>query len=250
MKKLFFLLLLAWATTESAWAQDMSKPYFIELMTGERIYARRIQFKSPLFKQNYFLLDDSLQYTPERVRYYQNQDGFFARLNTTGRRYSDFAQRETSGKISTYFTYRTDYSGYAPGVGVGMGGVGVGMGGGYGYGYPTQRRVYYFSKENGPLEPLSYKNLRVALSDNPGSMESLQKYKTGQNIQLGMYVVGGGLLVAGALQQFKSGSDGSSRISPLFYVGLGVTLLPQVIRLVKKDQLSEAIELYNYTPVN
>jgi hypothetical protein len=31
---------------------------------------------------------------------------------------------------------------------------------------------------------------------------------------------------------------------------LGVTLLPQVIRLVKKDQLSEAIELYNYTPVN
>jgi hypothetical protein len=247
MKKLFFLLLLAWATTESAWAQDMSKPYFIELMTGERIYARRIQFKSPLFKQNYFLLDDSLQYTPERVRYYQTQDGFFARLNATGRRHSDFAQRETSGKISTYFTYRTDYSGYAPGVGVGMGGIGVG---GYGYGYPTQRRVYYFSKENGPLEPLSYKNLRVALSDNPGSMESLQKYKTGQNIQLGMYIVGGGLLVAGALQQFKSSPDGSSRISPLFYVGLGVTLLPQVIRLVKKDQLSEAIELYNYTPVN
>ncbi|GAA4309990.1 hypothetical protein GCM10023183_27530 [Nibribacter koreensis] len=247
MKKLFLLILLTWSITESVWAQDVSQPYFIELMTGERIYARRIQFKSPLFKQNYFLLDDSLQYAPERVRYYQTQDGFFARLNANGRRHSDFAQRETSGKITTYFTYRTDYSGYAPGVGVGMGGIGVG---GYGYGYPTQRRVYYFAKENGPLEPLSYKNLRVALSDNPGSMESLQKYKRGQNIQLGMYVAGGGLMLAGIQQQFRSGPEGGNKISPLFFVGLGVTLLPQVIRLVRKDQLSEAIDLYNYTPVN
>ncbi|QHL88016.1 hypothetical protein GU926_11480 [Nibribacter ruber] len=246
MKKLFFLILVAWAATQTARAQDMGQRYFIELMTGERIYAHKIQFKSPLFKQNYFLLDDSLQYTPDRVRYFQNQEGYFARLNTTGRRFGDFAQRESAGKISTYFVYRTDYN-YSPGVGVGMGGVGMG---GYGYGYPTQRRVYYFSKENGPLEPLSYKNLRVALSDNPGSMESLQKYKRGQNIQLGMYIAGGGLMLAGLQQQFRSTPEGGSKISPLFFVGLGVSLLPQVIRLVKKDQLSEAIELYNYTPVN
>ncbi|WP_066830409.1 hypothetical protein [Rufibacter ruber] len=245
IKKLYFLFFFCWAVAEGAAAQQTSsgQPYFIELHTGERVYARRLQYKSPVFKQNYFLLDDSLRYAPETVKYFQSPDGFFARLNA-GRRYSDFAQREQPGRVSTYFVYRTDYSSYSPGIGVGMGGMGMG---GYGYGYPTQRRVYYFSKDNGPLEPLTYKNLRVALSDNPGSIETLQQYKRGQNIRTGMYVVGAGLIIAGLQQQFNSGRN--SGYSPLLFVGLGVSLLPQIIKLVKKDQLAHAIELYNYTPV-
>ncbi|WP_207433466.1 hypothetical protein [Sabulibacter ruber] len=253
MKKLYFLVFFCWAAVECAWSQGVStgQPYFIELHNGQRVYASKLQFKSPVFKQNFFLLDDSLKYAPDAVKVFQSQEGYFARVNA-GRRFSDFAQRESVGRVSTYFVYRTDYNSYAPGIGIGMGGYGgygYGMGGygGYGYGYPTQRRVYYFSKDNGPLEPLTYKNLRAALSDNPGSVESLQNYKRGQNIQTGMYIAGAGLMLAGVQQQFRGGSSGGS-VSPLLLVGAGITLLPQIIRLVKKDKLSEAIELYNYTP--
>ncbi|RNI32441.1 hypothetical protein EFA69_03715 [Rufibacter immobilis] len=253
IKKLFLLLIIGWATIGLSWAQGVSTggSYFVELYNGERIYARKLQFKSPVFKQNFFLLDDSLRYAPETVKYFQNQEGYFARVNA-GRRFSDFAQREQAGRISTYFVYRMDYNSFSPGIGIGMGRYGMGgygMGG-YGmggYGYPSQRRVYYFSKEQGPLEPLTYKNLRVALSDNPGSMESLQDYKRGQNIQTGMYIAGAGFIIAGMQQQFRGTSSGSS-ISPLLLVGAGITLLPQIIKLVKKDKLSEAIDLYNYDP--
>ncbi|WP_205503601.1 hypothetical protein [Rufibacter psychrotolerans] len=251
MKKLYFLAFFCWMAVEGAWGQQnvsSGQPYFIELHNGERVYASKLQFKSPVFKQNFFLLDDSLRYAPEAVKSFQSQEGYFARVNA-GRRFSDFAQRESVGRVSTYFVYRTDYSSYAPGIGIGMGGYGgygYGMGG-YGYGYPTQRRVYYFSKENGPLEPLTYKNLRAALSDNPGSLESLQDYKRGQNIQTGMYIAGAGLMLAGIQQQFKGGTSSPS-VSPLLLVGAGIALIPQIIRLVKKDKLSEAIELYNYTP--
>ncbi|WP_210462264.1 hypothetical protein [Rufibacter roseolus] len=253
IKKLYFLVFLCWMGAQSSWAQINSttsgQPYFIELHNGQRVYASRLQFKSPIFKQNFFLLDDSLKYAPETVKYFQSQEGFFARVDA-GRRFSNFAQREQAGRVSTYFVYRTDYNSYGPGIGVGYGGYGgYGMGG-YGmggYGYPTQRRVYYFQKENGPLQPLTYKNLRTALSDNPGSMESLQDYKRGQNIQTGMYVAGAGLMVAGITQQFRGGST-SGKISPLLLIGAGISLIPQILRLVKKDQLGEAIDIYNYTP--
>jgi hypothetical protein len=246
MKKLFLLVLLGWAAVSQAQDVSSGTPYFVELHNGQRVYARRLQFKSPIFKQNYFLLDDTLRYNPEMVKYYQSQDGFFARVEA-GRRFSDFAQRDQAGKVSTYFVYRTDYNSYGPGVGIGMGGYGMG---GYGYGgYPTQRKVYYFSKENGPLQPLTYKNLRPALADNPGSLESLQDYKRGQNIQTGIYIAGAGVLVAGLQQQFRGSSSSGSNFSTLTLVGAGIMLIPQIIKLVKKDKLSEAIDLYNYTPV-
>lgn len=145
MKRLIFSVLLAWAAIGTGWAQQgvtSGQPYFIELHTGERIYAQKLQFKSPVFKQNFFLLDDSLKYAPEAVRFFQDQEGFFARVDA-GRRFSNFAQREQAGRVSTYFVYRTDYSSYSPGIGIGMGGYGMGGYGGYGggYGYPSQRRV-------------------------------------------------------------------------------------------------------------
>lgn len=248
VKKIFLLLFITWSAAQSSWAQESttySTPYFVELHNGERVFARRIQYKSPIFKQNHFLLDDSVRIIPETVKYFQNQEGYFARVNA-GRRYNDFAQREQTGRVSTYFVIKTDYSNAGPSIGVGMGGYGMG---GYGGGYPTQRKVYYYSKENGPLEPLTYRNLRVSLADNAGSLEALQQYKRGQNIQTGLYIAGAGIMVAGLQQQFR-GNTSSSSFSPLLLVGLGVTLLPQVLKLVRGDRLSEAIDLYNYQPVN
>ncbi len=238
---------MLWGAVESSLAQEAgySTPYFIELYNGERVYARKLQYKSPLFKQNHFLLDDTLRFKPEEVKVFQNTEGYFARVNA-GRRFSDFAQRERTGRISTFFVLRTDYNTYGPGVGMGMGGFGrYGYGG---YGYPTQRKVYYYSKDNGPLEPLTYRNLRVALSDNPGSLESLQKYKSAQTLQTGMYVAGAGIIGVGLYQQFKGGQ--TSSFSPLLLVGLGVSLLPQLLKFTSKDRLSEAIELYNYERVD
>lgn len=239
MKKICILIFLAWAAVGSSWAQSTSTgtPYYVDLQTGERVYARRIQFKSPLFKGNYFLLDDSLKYAPEMVKSYQTPEGYFARISG-GKRSSDFAQRQSTGRISTYFTYRTDYSNMYPGMGIGYGGYRYG---GLGYGMPTQRRVYYFSKDNSELQPLNYQNLRVAVSDNAGSMAVLQKYKQGKVTQTVMYIAGAALMIGGLTQSSGNG------ISPLVYVGAGVSILPALLQFTRKDRLSEAIELYNYS---
>ncbi|MHA6248514.1 hypothetical protein ACXYMU_11295 [Pontibacter sp. CAU 1760] len=242
MKNSFILLITCLLASFSSMAQTgNNRPgrHFLQLQSGEVIYGNRIQYKSPIFKSSYFLVDDSLKYNPSMVGAFMNDEGFFARVEA-GNSYDDFAKRLLDGpRIDKFYTSRTTYDyGYSPYR--------------YGYGGPrsSRRRIYFFSKDNGPLYLLDYQNLEQALSDNASSMALLNKYKKDKWINTGVTILGGGLLAAGAISSFGNSQDvnngGQFNVSPLMYAGAGVLGAQFVINLFQKDRLTQAMEVYNY----
>ncbi|WP_299818184.1 hypothetical protein [uncultured Pontibacter sp.] len=239
MKKLFYLILFFLTTGFTANAQigeienTRQGRYFIKQQNGQVIYANKIRLRSPLFKQNHFLLDDSLQYNPSTVAAFQNEDGYFARVDY-GNSYDDFAKRVLDGpRIDKFYTSRTVYDygyGYNP----------------YGYGGPrsSRRRINFFSKDDGPLYLLDYNNLREALADNAASMNILQQYRRNKVINTGVSIVGAGLLAVGSLSSIQN--SGNTGVSPLVYAGAGILGAQLVINLFQKDKLTQAMEVYNY----
>lgn len=235
MRKQFYLLLiLCFIACSGAHAQS-TQQYFIKLQSGEVIPGRKIQLKSPFFKSNYFLLDDSLKYNPALVSIYQNEDGYYARVEP-GNSTEAFAKRILEGpRIDKFYTSRTTYEGYGYSPY------------GYGYGMPrsSRKRIYYFSKDDGPLYLFNHENLQYALSDNTASLALLQKYKRDKYVSTGMTIVGAGLMALGVMNSQQS-PDGSVKISPLLYVGAGVVGAQFAINLFQKDKLTQAVQVYNY----
>lgn len=246
----FVLLLFSVAVqAQTEPQQEEDKGFFIGLYNGERIYASKIRMKSPLFKGDFFLLDDSLRYPTNSIKYYQNRDGFFVRVgDVTGR--NAFAKRIMDGRISKYYTtvsaYQDPYFWGNPYYG------GRYYGSRYGYGMPynsgmSSRRIYFFSKDGGELQDFNVNNLQEAMADNPASLETLRRYRQSRVIETGLSLVGAGLLAYGLSQSFTQTSYGAQfSASPLLYAGVGVSVIPIVTRLFKKDKITQAIELYNY----
>ena len=243
MKKYFIIFILS-LLVRHTWAQvaptNLQEPgMFIGLNNGQRVYARKLQIKSPVFKKSFILVNDSAQYDMAAVQYFQDQDGFYTRITNSKR--SDFAKRVSAGKISKFYSSKTSYDNYYPGM---YGPYGYG---GYGYGMPSTRRVYYFSKDGGPLADLNYQNLRGALSENAGSLEVLEKYRRSKRVETSLSVLGAGVFVYGLVNSLKAPATGAvRRADPTLYVGLGLAAIPWVMNLFQKDHLNEAIELYNY----
>lgn len=241
----FFFLLSVIPLVGSAQQGSDNDPrvYFVGLKTGEKFYAKRVQIKSPLLKSNYFLLDDSLKFPISAVKYYQNENGFYLRISNPYER-DDFARRVISGRISKYSISKTYYNNP-------MGPYGYGPYGGYGglgYSPTTTKNIYFFSKDEGELQNFNYENLREAMSDNPGSMEMLNKYRKDKYVETGLGIAGAAILIGGLANTFKQGQmpDGSIRMSPAVYVGVGIMSIPWITGFFKKDKITEAIEIYNY----
>ncbi|MGV3638908.1 MAG: hypothetical protein ACO1NZ_00235 [Adhaeribacter sp.] len=247
MKYRFFLsllLLLSFGSQAQTPQADDPRSQFVGLNNGQRVYAKRVQIKSPLLKSNYFLLDDSIRFATEAVKYYQNEDGFFLKIEDPYGR-DDFAERLISGRISKYYISKTYYNNmYGPGYGYG----GYGYGGfGPGWGGPSRRNIYFISKDDGPLQNYSFNNLMEAMSDNPGSIAMLERYRTSKRVENAVSLVGAGLLIYGFTQSFNQSSNlGPGGLSPAVYAGGVLISIPWISGLFKKDRLTQAIELYNY----
>lgn len=232
--RLYLLLILCLITCTYTSAQN-TKRYFIKLQSGEVVEANKIQLKSPLFKSNYFLLDDSLKYSPAMISTFQNEDGYYARVEP-GNNSEAFAKRILEGpRVEKFYASRTVYEGYGYSPYS------------YGYGMPrsNRKRIYYFSKDGGPLYIFNHENLTQALSDNAASVTLLQKYKRERYISTGMTIVGAGLMALGVLNSQQT-HNGSVKLSPMLYAGAGVLGAQFAINLFQKDKLTQAIHVYNY----
>lgn len=246
MKNIFLLVLLCLVSGMAAFAQtEYSRPgrYFIQLQNGQIVYTDKLQYKSPLFKQSYFLLNDSLKYNPSMVDAFEDEDGYYARVEV-GNSSDAFAKRLLDGpRIDKFYTSRTSYDYNPYGYGYGA----------YGYGGPntSRRRIYFFSKDDGPLYLFDYDNLEAALADNAASMALLRKHRKDKLLNTGVSIVGAGLLVAGGLvtagnTHTNANSNTTISVSPLMYAGAGVLGAQLLINLFQKDKLTQAVEAYNY----
>jgi len=122
---------------------------------------------------------------------------------------------------------------------------------GYGYGMPrvSRRRINFFSKDEGPLYEVNYRNLVDALGDNEASLALLSKYRKEKFLNTGVTVVGTGLVLLGSylsVNNVQNQQTGSPQISPVLYAGAGVLGAQFVFNLFQKDKLLQAMEVYNY----
>lgn len=249
MKQLIFLLsfiCLPFFSFSQTVDDNDPRTQFVGLANGQKVYARRVQVKSPFLKSNYFLLDDSIRFETSAVKYYQNEKGFFLKISDPYGRGDDFAERVLNGRISKYYISKTFYNNYGPGYG-GFGGYGYGGFGGYGMGNSSRRNIYFFSKDGGDLQQYTFNNLREALKDNPGSIELLNQYRKARYLETGVSLAGAGLLLYGFTQSFRNSSNNAGfQVNPTVYAGAALISIPWISGIFKKDKLTQAVELYNY----
>ena len=222
----------------------------VGLKNGMVYNASDVETKSPLFGRSYLLLDGQRKFDLNEVGFYEDETGHYVRTTLPGSSRESTLRRDKTGRISLYSITSSQYNsgpggfGY-PGYGsYGYGGYGMGGYGGYPYnGYRTVK-TEYFSKDNGPIQSLSTRNLMLATSDNAGAQQLLIESRRYQQLTLGSYVVGGGLLVAGLLQTLRP-TDGGRSISPMVYAALPVLIVPIVLQSKQANNQRQAIALYN-----
>ncbi|WP_114783159.1 hypothetical protein [Botryobacter ruber] len=244
MKKILLLLLGFIALHPVAFGQVDETRNFIYLYSDSVIYARTIDYKTPLLGGAHLIVD-ARKVKGELVKFYQNEKGFFANtsnLNFTGG--TTFSERIRKGKINLYELETVNYSPghFSPGTGMYTGG-------------GSSRNIKnYYNIGFGELKKADYKNLSVDLGENPESLAHLNKYKSNTNTQTILYVVGGAAILGGIISFANSGEPQNNEVHatpnmtvPLIGLGIGGASLwtSYLISLSKPKHLRSAIDAYN-----
>jgi hypothetical protein len=220
--------------------------YAVGLKSGQVIKGYDVEIKQPVFGRSFLLVDGQQRFDLDQVRYYEDESGFYVRTTLPGRSNRESTlRRDRVGRISLYSITSTQYMNSPYGMGgYGMGRYGYGgypYGGGYG-GYRTVK-TDYFSKDNGPIENLTIRNLQLATADNPTSVKLLQDARRYQTYTTLSYIAAGGLMLAGTFSSF-SGNNGFA-VSPLVYAAIPLAIVPLVIGGKQQNNIKQAILLYN-----
>ena len=222
----------------------------VGLKNGLVYNASDVEMKNPLFGRSYLVLDGQRKFEMAEVGFYEDESGHYVRTTLPGSARESTLRRDKTGRISLYSITTSQYAGPGmgyPGYGYGYPSYGgYGGFGGFGSPYNGYRTVKteYFSKDNGPIQSLSSRNLMMATRDNAGAQQLLMESRRYQQATVASYVVGGGLLVAGLLQSLRP-NDGSRGISPLVYAALPVLIVPIVLQSKQASNQRQAIALYN-----
>lgn len=217
--------------------------YQVGLKDGKVFSASDVTQKNPLFGRPYLVLDGRQHLELAEVSFYEDESGHYVRTTLPGSRRETTLHRDKVGRLSLYSITTTQYS---PG-GYGMGGYGMGGFGGMPYGGYRTVKTEYFSKDNGPIQNLTQRNLVLATLENPGAQALLADAKRYQRFIFSSYVVGSGLLVAGLVQTLKGNGGGTWGISPLTYAAIPVLIVPLVLKSKRDQTQKQAIALYNST---
>ncbi|GAC1378189.1 MAG: hypothetical protein NVS3B25_07710 [Hymenobacter sp.] len=224
----------------------------VGLKNGLVYSASDVEVKSPLFGRSYLLLDGRRKFEMAEIGFYEDETGHYVRTTLPGSARETTLRRDKTGRISLYSITTSQYSsgpggfgypGYGYG-GYGMGGYGMGGYGGYPYGGYRTVKTEYFSKDNGPIQSITTRNLMLATSDNAGAQQLLAESRRLQQATVASYLVGGGLLVAGLLQSLRP-AEGGATISPLLYAAVPVLIIPIVLQSKQANNQRQAIALYN-----
>lgn len=225
--------------TPSSPGRPAASRYQVGLKNGRVYGARDVTQKSPLFGDPFLLLDGQQRLELADVRFYEDETGHYVRATLAGTTRKTTLRRDQPGRLSLYSITSTQYIPGSPSR------YGYGSLGGFGMPYGGYRTVKteYFAKDNGPIQFLTPRNLALATADSPSAQTLLAGGRRYQTYATLGYVVGGGLLVAGAVQSLRPG--GNRRFSPLMLVALPVLVVPLVLKGKQAQAQKLAIALYN-----
>lgn len=231
MDKFCFILalLLFFISTFSAAQTDSS---FIVLQSGE-VVTGKVEYKSPFLGTPFLLMNDSTGYQLEQVQSYQNEKGYFCRVDKDKGR---FVRRVIRGNIDLYretatFFFPGSSMSYSTPAGTQY----IITPGGH-----STTDFDYFSKGDGEILEASYDNLLSALSDKEESVDHLKTYHTLKYVSYGLIGGGLGLLVAGLATSSKDNLN-----TGLVVTGVVVAVSSWIPYLIGGSEYEKAISTYN-----
>ena len=185
----------------TARAQMHESKNFLYLYSDSVIHANTIKLR-PDFAGYWQLRADSRRIPTEQVKFFNNDDGFFAntrRLKLGGE--TSFSERIVEGRINVFqemtydpflhergprYRHRRE-----PVVDLGM----------------------YYNKGFGDLKKMNYINLRKDMADHPESINLLNNYRKSMNTSKMLYTAAGVSIVAGLISFLVAGSSNTSNSS-------------------------------------
>jgi hypothetical protein len=252
-----------WMSAQQKFGSDRNKAIdsshivggnFLFLYSGQLINGYSIELKSPFFKERHFLVD-GLSYDDNLVKFYQNDEGYFANtMRLRGSAYPTFSRRVKKGRMNLYeyTSYNTSAMSYGYAGTPGFGGHGTyGSVGGFGLGVAMPQTKYYYNKGFDDLKRISFENLSKDMVDNPMAMSALNDWektrKTGSVLMLS------GILLTGVsfFALLAKTSDQKDPDVTLELMGLSVGFAATWVKYLAWDhgqnprKLKKAIDIYN-----
>lgn len=187
MKKLLILVMACYGLNARSQQLNESKD-FLYFYSDSTFYAQRIRLQ-PDFSGRWSLRADSRRVPVSQVKFFNNQDGFFAntrKFNLLGE--TSFAERIIEGKLNLYREVVYDdvplESGY------------------YGfrdYGWQAVNNRMFINKGYADLKRVNYRNLNETMADNPKSLALLRRYQNTKIGGIAMYVAAGAAIIASGI---------------------------------------------------
>jgi len=220
---------------------------FIYLNSDSVIHADRIRLR-PDFGGSLVLRADSRRVPLEQVKFFNNEDGFFANTRKTNLfAGNSFSERIVKGKINLYqevaydpVPYEFDY---------------------YRFRDRGPRAIstrLFYNKGFSEVKKVSYASLKTDLAENPKSLDFLESYRKGKQGGTIMYVAAGAAILAGLVNFVSTGSKEMSRASfestrsngyvgsaILMGVGGGLALGGYLMQASANRDIERAIDTYN-----
>lgn len=249
MKKLFLVVMACYAIT--ARSQTNESKNFIYLSSDSIIYAEHVRLR-PDFVGSWVLRADSRRVPLEQVKFFNNEDGFFATIRKANIfATNSLSERIIKGKINLYqevtynpVPYQVDY-------------------------YHFRERVpraistkMFYNKGYSDIKKVSYANLKMDMADNPKSLDFLKNYRKSKTVGIAMYVAAGAAIVASVVTLFSD--DGFKTAAPTFGhmpnyemknndtrsfllmgLGAGLGLGGYLIQAAGSRNIENAIDAYN-----
>lgn len=220
---------------------------FIYLNSDSVIHADRIRLR-PDFGGSLVLRADSRRVPLEQVKFFNNEDGFFANTRKTDLfAGNSFSERIVKGKINLYqevaydpVPYELDYYRFrdrAPRA--------------------ISTRMFY-NKGYSDVKKVSYASLKMDMGDHPKSLDFLESYRKGKQVGTIMYVAAGAAILAGLVNFVSTGNKEMSRSAfestgsngyvgslLLMGVGGGLALGGYLKQASANRDIERAIDAYN-----
>ncbi len=220
--------------------------YAVGLKSGQVLRGYDVEVRQPVFGRTFLLVDGQQKLDLNEVRYYEDETGFYVRTTLPGRSKRETTlRRDRVGRISLYSITSQQYMNNPYGMGGGYGGYGYRGYNPYGMGGYRTVRTEYFSKDNGPIEDLTIRNLQLATQDNPGSQQLLADARRYQTLTTLSYVGAGGLLLAGLVSTLSNNNGNGLSVSPLAYAAIPLAIVPLIIGSKSQNNVKQALMLYN-----
>ncbi len=220
----------------TARAQVHDSKNFVYLFSDSVIHGESVRM-APDFSGYWQLRVDSRRLPLESVKFFSNDEGFFANTRRLGLGNNIIAERVVEGKVNLFreITYNAlhysefrDYSAIRSS--------------------PMTGQTYY-NKGFDNLKRTNYRNLNVDLADNVKSMDLLQAYRKKRSTGTKLYVVAGVLATIGSAFILTDPiSDGYKNFtigSILLGSSMGSAVAGYFIGESASSRLEDAVDAYN-----